>query len=163
MCQVLPEPSVAFPQADSFARVLDLLQRMAQGPLKRNDVSTHYDIAPRQVNYYTDATRYLGLSEKFVDENGAINYRLNALGEKVMKKSARDRNMELVKLIFQHQVFREAFDKHQQQLKMPTTRQITDFMKQFGVVGLDPDKTTVGRRASTVRGWIHWILEQTRL
>ncbi len=49
--RVALEPPVTFPQADSFARVFDLLQRMTQEPLPRNAISTYYDIDSRQVNY----------------------------------------------------------------------------------------------------------------
>lgn len=160
--RVAPELSVVFPQADSFARVLDLLQRMAQEPLPRNAVSTYYDIDSRQVNYYTGATMYLGLAERHQDDDG-VNFQLTALGRKVMKLDARSRNLAIVVRIFQHAVFHETFALHQQQLKMPTSQQIIAIMKQSGIVGLDPDKTTVARRASTVAGWIRWILELTRL
>lgn len=159
--QIAPEPPVTFPQADSFARVLDLLQRIAQEPLKRDDVSLLYDIAPRQINYYTDATIYLGLAEKHRDEDG-INYQLTNLGRKIMKLDARSRNLEIIKRIFQHEVFHKTFAFHEQ-LTTPTTQQIAGIMRQAKLVGLDPQKTTVERRASTVAGWIRWILELTRL
>lgn len=159
--QIAPEPPVTFPQADSFARVLDLLQRMAQEPLKRDDVSLYYDIAPRQVNYYTDATMYLDLAEKHRDEDG-INYQLTNLGRRIMKLDARSRNLEIIKRIFQHEVFHKTFAFHEQ-LSTPTTQQIADIMRQSNLVGLDPQRSTIERRASTVSGWIRWMLELTRL
>jgi hypothetical protein len=156
--QIISASSVTFPQADSFARVLDLLVSMRDAPLYRNEVSVKYDIAPRQVNYYTDATRYLGLAEKQTDDNG-INYALTTQGRRVMSQKPRKRNLELVERILRHEVFHNCFGLYLQKHKPPTNDEVVQTMKQSQIVGLDKTKSTYARRASTVRSWLRWILD----
>ncbi|MDI6880876.1 MAG: transcriptional regulator [Desulfitobacteriaceae bacterium] len=76
----MDEPEVAFPQANSFKRVINLCELLSQGDLSRDDITLNYAFDPRQTNYYTDAGRYLGLIDKRT-ENGEILFTLTREGQ----------------------------------------------------------------------------------
>ena len=60
--QVVEEPKLPFPQADSFERVINLCELLKQkGFISKNDITQNYDFDYRQTNYYSSAARYLGL------------------------------------------------------------------------------------------------------
>ncbi len=60
----IEEPKIAFPQADSFKRVINLCELLSEGEKSRDEITLNYAFDPRQTNYYTDAGRYLGLINK---------------------------------------------------------------------------------------------------
>ena len=166
--KLIKEPPITFPQANSFARVLDLLAQMRDSPLQtgaplqRDDITQNQDFDVRQTNYYTDAAIYLGLAEKHSDAQG-ISFTLTTLGRNIMKRRARERNLALIERILQHEVFSRCFALYLRNRKPPTSGEIEAIMKRAHLVGLDPDKSTFARRASTVSGWLRWILELARL
>ena len=62
--EVLDEPEIPFPQADSFNRVINLCELLYKNEMTKEEITVNYDFNPRQTNYYTDAGRYLGLIDK---------------------------------------------------------------------------------------------------
>ncbi|MDN8776884.1 translation elongation factor, partial [Staphylococcus aureus] len=72
----VPEPLVPFPQADSFERVIDLLNLLVEKDLMFEEITLNYDFSSRQTGYYTNAGIYLGLIEKFTDKDNEIAYRI---------------------------------------------------------------------------------------
>ena len=75
------EPSVPFPQANSFKRVINLCELLFQSDMTRDDITTNYAFDQRQTNYYTDAGRYLGLIRKYRD-NEQVCFSLTEEGRK---------------------------------------------------------------------------------
>lgn len=152
------EPELPFPQADSFKRVVNLLESLDKSQcLTREKITTLYDFDARQTNYYTDAGRYLGLIEK-TTTGGNITYKLTPCAKRILRLPHKEKQLEIVRLIFQHKIFKAAFDLYLSQSYPPTRSQIITIMKQYSPYNISSE-STYSRRASTVTAWINWILE----
>lgn len=152
----IPEPSIPFPQADSFERVINLCELLNESSMNRDEVTEKYDFNVRQTNYYTDAARYLGLVEKS-KENGIPCYHLTENGEKSLRKGYKQRQLDFCRRILQHKVFADVLKMYFESGVMPSNGEITRIMKQSDLYKVKSDDT-FKRRASTIRGWIEWIV-----
>ena len=160
--QLFPEPNTPFPQADSFGRVIDLLGVLAdRTELSSEEVTTLYTFDPRQSDYYINAGRYLGLIEKRYGDRREILYYLSSLGKSIMAQHHRERMLSIMRCMFRHAVFRRSFELMLHDGSPPTVNQIFDIMLEYTLYNVNSDVTR-HRRASSVRGWLLWILEQTQ-
>ena len=158
---VVEEPEIPFPQADSFKRIINLCELLNERGLTRDEITENYDFDPRQTNYYTDAGRYLGLIKKRKEGNEVI-FSLTNEGQRLFKLKYKPRQLKFVELIFSHKVFREVFELWLKYSDAPNKREIVNIMKHNNLYNIESE-STYERRASTVSGWINWILELTRL
>ncbi|MFD1454582.1 type II restriction enzyme [Levilactobacillus lanxiensis] len=147
---------VSFPQADTFTRVLDLLD-VLRTPKNKHQIAEIYSFDERQSDYYGNALRYLGFAKK-----DSVNhvFELTRLGRKVARMpNSNDRNLIIIQnmlsskainLIFKdfliNQEFRNEF--------------IDDVIRKYGGVG---GKSTLHRRNFTAKNWITWILDTATL
>lgn len=152
----IPEPDIPFPQADRFERVINLCELLNESSMNRDEVTEKYDFNVRQTNYYTDAARYLGLVEKS-KENGIPCYHLTENGEKSLHKEYKQRQLAFCRRILQHKVFADVLKRYFESGVMPSNGEITCLMKQSDLYKVKSDDT-FKRRASTIRGWIEWIV-----
>jgi hypothetical protein len=151
--KIKKKPKEPFPQANTFVRVLDLLQALYIDNLDIEDISTRYDFDIRQASYYTAAAKYLNLVKS---DNG--NFKLTKKGQKIMELDKRERNLLLVRSILEHEIFYKAF-----KLFLSPGEVKVDDVAQMMIKNIDKiynvsSKNTVKRRASTVFKWIKWIL-----
>lgn len=155
----IPEPrDIPFPQADKFEKVVDLLSLLAVRPLTKDDITENYQFDARQTNYYTDAGRYLGLIEKYDDSTTQeITFKLTDEARLLLTKKHKQKILGLIMKIFEHTVYQKVFRLALEQGRIPTKEEISQVIvdNQIRISG-----STVGRRASTVRGWIEWIWKQ---
>jgi hypothetical protein len=70
-----------------------------------------------------------------------------------------DRQLEFVTLILSHSVFKNTLKLYLQSGEVPTREQIVEIMKRSNLYNIGTD-TTYNRRASTISGWINWIMNQ---
>jgi hypothetical protein len=159
--RIVREPEVPFPQADSFKRVVNLCELLNESELTRDEITANYDFDPRQTNYYTDAGRYLGLIDKS-REDGQIVFSLTNEGRRLFRLKYKPRQLRLVELILSHNVFSETFKLCINKGDMPTKDEIVKIMKRSNLYNVRSEDTFY-RRASTISGWINWILELTKL
>lgn len=152
----IPEPEISFPQADKFERVINLCELLNQSSMNRDEVTERYAFNARQTNYYTDAARYLDLVEK-TRENGAPTYHLTKKAEAILQKSYKQRQLDFCFLILRHKVFADVLNKYFETGIMPSNDEIILLMKQANLYNVASD-VTFKRRASTIRGWIEWIV-----
>lgn len=154
---VKPEPELPFPQADSFERIVNLTELLKQnGSLYKSDITENYDFDERQTNYYTDAARYLGLvTKRTVDKS--IEFALTKEGESLFAKNIYDRQLELVKLIVAHQVFRDVLLATIETGEVPHRDEVVEIMKRCNLYNVRKE-STYRRRASTIISWINWII-----
>jgi hypothetical protein len=161
----VPEPEkIPFPQADSFARIVDLLTQIyaASGPISQEDVTNCYTFELRQTQYYTNAARYLGLVERHQDREQGVTYSLTPRGYRIMERKPQARNIALVECILEHPVFNQTLGLWLRQGVRPTPEQVVEIMR-GAELGLDRDgNTTMRRRAQTVLSWGDWIIRLTR-
>lgn len=154
------EPKIAFPQADRFNRVINLCELLAEGEKTRDEIATQYAFEPRQSNYYTDAGRYLGLIDKRKEKE--VVYFLTDIGIRILKLRYKERQLKLVELILSHRVFYETLKKTiEDNGQIPPKGEIVSIMKSSSLYKVNA-QTTYERRASTINGWINWILDLQR-
>ncbi len=148
---VIENFDIPFPQANSFYKVLDLINELNNQELSALDISEIYEFDIRQANYYLSAAEYLGF---VVKDN---NYKLSDYGKKIMTLSHKNKNLEIVKSILSHRPFYYALESY-----------IKDF--EFDTEGIanvinecrnELNMTTAKRRTSTVVSWSKWIIELT--
>jgi hypothetical protein len=161
---IVPEPQrVPFPQADSFARIVDLLTQLhGAGVLSPDDITTNYAFDFRQTHYYTRAGMYLGLIERQQSPELGISYSLTPRGSAVMSKRPQARSLALVESILEHEIFNKTLRLYLNQAARPTIEQVVEIMN-GARLGLDRHgSTTIRRRAGTVLSWMDWIMKLTR-
>lgn len=151
----MPEPEIPFPQANCFERVINMCELLVSGDLSREEVTEKYAFDIRQTNYYTDAARYLGLIKKRYDGRKPV-YSLNGCGHRIMRLKYKQRQLALCKRILQHKVFFDVFSICQYGC-IPDQNTIIKIMKDAGLHRVESESTFI-RRASTVSGWINWML-----
>ena len=155
--QVIEEPELPFPQADSFERVINLCELLKQrGFISKDNITHNYDFDHRQTDYYSNAAKYLGLI-KVVRENQQIGCTLTQNGFRIFNLPIVDRQLEFVKLILVHAAFRNTLKLYFDNGNVPTKDEVVEIMKNARLHNIDSDQTNK-RRASTIISWINWIL-----
>ena len=156
-CKIVQEPEIAFPQANSMFRVVNLIELLHDKPMTKQDITSEYAFDERQTNYYTDAGRYLGFIEKDKNDDGNIEFVLSPLGQRVMALEYRQRQLAIAAQILSHRVFNETLKLHLRSGEMPKMNTIVAIMKNSNLYNIGADNT-YERRSSTVVGWVNWIL-----
>ena len=151
------EPEVPFPQANSFERVINICELVSENPLSKDELTEQYAFDGRQTQYYTDAAIYLGLLKKEKDEDKIIRYSLTEKGKRVFRLGYKKRQLAICRTILCHRAFNRVFKSHFETGVMPSDKDIVEIMKQCGLYMINQDSTYY-RRASTVKGWINWII-----
>lgn len=155
--EIIQEPNdIPFPQADSFERVINLCELLKERDLNRNDVTENYDFDIRQTNYYSDAARYLGLIDKSYEGVTPV-YSLNNLGRNILSLNYKKRQIAFCKAILSHKVFNISLRKYLENGVMPSRAEIVSIMRESNLYNIYKS-STYERRASTIRGWIDWII-----
>ncbi|MBR2207515.1 MAG: hypothetical protein IJ859_01765 [Synergistaceae bacterium] len=153
---VVNEPKIPFPQADNFERVINICELLNNHSLNKQTVTERYAFDKRQTNYYTDAARYLGLLDR-VSRNGDTIYFLLDKGQRILKLNFKQRQLTLCESILSHKVFNEALRTYFKNGIEPSIKDVSNIMRQFGIYNVESEET-FKRRASTVKGWISWII-----
>lgn len=151
------EPKISFPQANRFARVVNLCELLAARKMDREQVTEEYDFDIRQTNYYTDAARYLGLVEKQYGEGRRPVYSLSGRGRRILGLPYRQRQMAFCEAILEHGAFRETFRISLERGCVPDTGEIVRIMQGAGLYKVE-SHSTFARRASTISGWVNWMM-----
>lgn len=147
-----------FIQANSMERVISLLENLYENPMTSQQIAELMNFDPRQSDYYYNAGKYLGLFEK-KRQDGQVLTVLTALGQKVFKMNYKERQLKLVSLILEHEIFAEFFDFVAAEETLPDKEEIERAMRRLHVCG----EGQVVRRASSVYGWLRWIRNLTLL
>ena len=155
--EIEPEPELPFPQADSMSRIINLLETLNKHDMSKSDITDFYAFDERQTNYYTDAGRYLGLIEKTVTSRKVIKFSLTYLGKKIMNLPYKDRQLGIVKQIVKHSAFRNVLEIRLKYGEMPSRSRVIQIMKNSHLYKINSEET-YNRRASTIIGWVNWIL-----
>ncbi|MFT4155405.1 hypothetical protein [Parafilimonas sp.] len=114
----------------------------------------------RQTDYYSNAGKYLGLVDVGKDTvSGQVGCFLTNKGKQVFNMNLIDRQKEFAKLIISHAAFKQTLKTYLDNGEMPGKENIVEIMKQARLYKVGSD-TTYFRRASTITGWINWIMNQ---
>lgn len=153
---VVEPPNVPFPQANDFEKIVDLLTLMLNKELTKEEITTNYQFDVRQTNYYTDATRYLGLVNRYKDsDTKETMFQLTEEGKYLLNRKHKEKILSLIRKILEHEAFYKSFQATLSTKVVPSSHEISKIMLSCN---LDLNNTTIIRRSSTVRGWIEWIL-----
>lgn len=125
-------PGFPFPQADSFARVISLLEN----PVPKADMPEQYGFTPRQADYYTNAARYLGLTE--------------------LRGTRNERNAALIQALASRPVFRNMLTHVVDTCRALSKDEAYALMR---AADLGLKESTLRRRSSTVAAWSQWVAE----
>lgn len=157
LCAVhtVKEPEIAFPQANSFERIINLCELLQEHPMTKDEITIEYDFDARQTNYYTDAARYLGLVEK--QKNEDIVFVLTSKGKSTLKLKYKQRQIAFCEAILSHKVFADSLRLWFENGTI-NNQDIVRLMKQNELYNVESD-STYGRRASTIKRWLEWIVE----
>ncbi|WP_026473575.1 type II restriction enzyme [Alkaliflexus imshenetskii] len=155
------EPKTPFPQADSFERVVNLCELLSQRDfITKEEITENYDFDARQTDYYSNAGKYLGLMEIGKDPvSKQIGCYLTDLGKEVFTLSLFDRQKEFIRLIVSHSVFKLTLKSLLDNGEMPDRDEIVHIMLKSNLYNIN-STSTYFRRASTIVGWINWIMNQ---
>lgn len=153
--------SIPFIQADSFERVISLMENLYGLPKSEKEIAEEVmQFDPRQANYYYNAGRYLRLFTKVKDSDQLSKLIcLSPLGKKIHKMNYKERNLKLVELIFQHKIFAICFDYIINNGDLPSKEFIKIKMKELEVCS----DNLLNRRSSSVIGWLKWIVTLTKI
>lgn len=149
---------IPFIQANSMDRIISLLENMYNNPMTSQQIAELMKFEPRQSDYYYNAGRYLGLFEKN-KENGQTVVSLTVLGVQVFHLNYKDRQLKLVELILEHQIFADFFDQIVETGELPDINNIEEKMRKYNVC----DEGQINRRAGSVLGWLKWMITLTKL
>lgn len=151
-----PQCDTPFPQADSFTKVFGLLD-IFKDNINAEDVAEFYEFDTRQGSYYLSAAKYLGL---IAGNYG--KYKLTTDGLEILNAYKKFRNEQLISLILKHKVFYFTYKYYLENNKFPDKKYIIELMKEYTDIpkfNKDGKENEVfNRRASTVRGWVQWII-----
>lgn len=150
--------NVPFVQANSFERVISLMENMLDNPMTPMQISELMDFELRQADYYFNAGKYLGLFEKS-NEDKQVHVYLTDLGKQIVKHNYKKRQLKLVEQIFKHKIFADCFDYVVQNGNIPDKIFIECEMRELNVC----NEGQIARRASSVQSWMKWIVNLTRL
>lgn len=150
------EPRIAFPQANSFERVINLCELLQNSEKEKQEITDNYEFVVRQTNYYTDAAIYLGLIKKYGKR--IKKFELTDLGKRILSLNYKSRQVEFAKLILSHKVFHMTIENYFEKAEMPSDDEIVKYMKECELYNICKDKTYY-RRASTIKAWIYWIID----
>ena len=95
-------------------------------------------------------------------KDGNIVFELTELGRKYLNLRYKQRQLEFVKLILKHKAFYDYLRLYFENSDKPTTLDTIEIMKNCDLYNIEKE-STYRRRASTIRGWIEWILDLTRM
>jgi len=155
--QPAQEPdNIPFPQADSFERVISLCEMLNGQELSNKEITDEFAFAERQTGYYTNAALYLGLVQKRRDGITPL-YSLSEAGRKLLGMKYKRRQLELCRRILSHKAFSDTLRMYFQNGNMPAENEIVQIMLNSNVQRMSG--STPGRRSSSIRGWLYWILE----
>jgi len=160
--KIVIEPyGIPFPQANSFKRLINLCELLYENDtLTRDEITYNYDFDSRQTNYYTDAGRYLGIIDKN-REDGTIKYFLTDRGKSLFGLNIKARNLKLTGWILEHKPFYLTFKRCLELIEIPTKDEITEIMRVSDLYNIEAESTFY-RRASSISGWINWIMDLYR-
>ena len=143
---------MAFPQANSLERVLNLCELLLMQPMTPLDVTAAYDFTLRQAGYYTAAARFLGLIRK----DGAF-FRLTDEGRRVLSLSYRKRQAALTSRMARSRVFRALLNLGAHKPSPVTVEEARELLRTERPPDVWSEKT-LSRRASTAVSWVNWLL-----
>lgn len=148
--------NIPFIQANSFERIISLMEILFEENKTTEEIAETMEFDLRQSDYYYNAGKYLGLFEKkdVEDEEKIVKkVSLSKLGKDTVKLRYKERQLKLVSLILEHEIFNRLFIKVYNSGELPTKEEIQNIMRENNVC----NEGQIVRRSSSVYSWLKWI------
>lgn len=148
--------NIPFIQANSFERIISLMEILFEENKTTEEIAETMEFDLRQSDYYYNAGNYLGLFEKkdVEDEEKVVKkVSLSKLGKDTVKLRYKERQLKLVSLILEHEIFNRLFIKVYNSGELPTKEEIQNIMRENNVC----NEGQIVRRSSSVYSWLKWI------
>ncbi|SFE22250.1 hypothetical protein SAMN02910327_00693 [Peptostreptococcaceae bacterium pGA-8] len=148
--------NIPFIQANSFERIISLMEILFEENKTTEEIAETMEFDLRQSDYYYNAGKYLGLFEKkdVEDEEKIVKkVSLSKLGKDTVKLRYKERQLKLVSLILEHEIFNKLFIKVYNSGELPTKEEIQNIMRENNVC----NEGQIVRRSSSVYSWLKWI------
>lgn len=152
---IVREPTIPFPQADRFERVINLCELLHHKQLTKEDITVEYGFDSRQTDYYVNAGKYLGFIK---EQEGSIS--LTSTGAAIMSKSPTAKQLAFARVILSHSVFNDVLRRQFATGQSLSKSEIIHIMHQHPLFNLRKT-TTFACRASTVCSWTDWVIALT--
>lgn len=158
--KIVKEPSVPFPQSNDLYKTINLCELIYYGDkaMSKEDIVEEFGFVHRQAGYYGDSARYLGLLDYINKE-----YVLTKLGEQTFSKPLKQRQFELAKIILSHEPFNIVMTYYLDKGVSPSVEEIKELIYHCNLYNVGKDGSTFGRRCSTVKSWVSWILDRVEI
>lgn len=150
---------VPFIQANSFERVISLLENIKDNPMTKEQIAELMEFDMRQSDYYYNAGAYIGLFEKKSEDKQRKVF-LTKLGEELFSLNYKQRQLKFAELILQHQIFADCFDMTLENGgEILDKAAIENLMRNYNVC----NEGQIVRRASSVQSWLKWMFNLKNL
>lgn len=150
---VQEDRSIPFPQADTFVRVLGILESIREsdeGFVTLEELTIENDFVLRQAQYYSRAALYLGLVG--LTHDGALV--LSTIGNKYSHANRKERNLIIAKQILEHRAFNIIFERGLLRGKPLSSKETLAYLLSQGFYEPHLSDTTRRRRSSTIASWV---------
>lgn len=153
----ITKKGIPFPQADSFERVINVVELLhGKESVSKDFFTEYYQFDPRQSDYYLNAAIFIGLITKDKSKSRS-SYRLSTLGKKILQLPYKQRQIVLIQQILTDQIFIDSLKIVFDSGKFPTKEHLVSVMSKSKIYNMFSE-ITMKRRASTVDSWLHWIV-----
>ena len=157
--ETVPE-NIPFPQANDLDKIIDLLTPLANEGMTKQDISEYFEFDERQGDYYGNALRYLGFANRNEKEH---KFEISESGKKFLQLgSYNSKTIGIINILLRNSIFHSIFmllESREYKVESVTNNEISKIVDQStNLTGSTPE-----RRASTVRNWIKWILDNSEL
>ena len=143
---------VTFPQANDFDKIIEVSRIASAKPVGSEEIGQALGVVGRQVDYYIQAARYIGLVE-----SSATGVVATKLAQGILGKSLPARNFDLAALIVQIPTVGQCFLFTTEEGFLPTVEYASmNLATPEDFVGVND--TTRRRRISTAISWTRWII-----
>ena len=151
--------NVPSPQADDFEKVIDLTEFLAEESSTKENIATRYPIVPRQVDYYVNAARYLGLVEDCgIDVDGSVQFQATQVARGILAQSNHIRQFKFAELILQYGPMSHLYSNWRDTGTFPSKMDVVKYFER-SPASRDLAEVTLIRRSTTIRMWLKWVCE----
>jgi len=155
--EVSDEPNVPYPQANDLDKVVDLVMNYSEGLNNKESIAEFFEFDERQADYYANAAIYLGLFER--DAVHRKQFLITEIGYQLASFPNRiDRNLCVLKQMISRPSFNDIlslFNRNSRDLSLLHP----DIVARIIQSRTNLTGTTPRRRASTVKSWVEWVVE----
>jgi hypothetical protein len=151
-----PRTKETFPQANDFARVVDLVSFLLESPRSVDDLTNNYAFDPRQSDYYYVAARDLGLATSVKGADNVEYRQATPLAAEIFAKGYKEKFQALAELLLGIDTVAQLYLNTMTTGSLPSSEEATQILANSpdsqGISG-----NTIERRAQTALSWTKWL------